>query len=707
MASVISVIFSKDEAAAIVRSWSEAGYTPESEYPPHVTLIYDDDENDLRELVYALPQKTLTGKVGGGAIQFDTEDGVAYAASVDLVGLAQTHVQLKDSMPDSFVAPYDFTPHATIQFGGQVEGNLPQAVQVSARWLLVSTGEDNNQVFDLELGTYTTEHQAELRSVSELYKSYSTEIIKVSTEDLTVSEASDEALTACGCLVEPEAEEVASSCSEDNCSCTESLTAETDEFKLEVAAFEIVPEPGRWVAILAVEEEQTPDFRLLRANSLEWRTPPLSLMMNFEGSHGGVQAGSKIVGLIEEIYRDGLKIMATGRFDSSEWGREAERLVAEGIVSGISIDLAPQDAVIEVLAEDELGNPTSVLKVVERGIILAATITPMQAVTSAKIFMAASTEETTDGMRMSTEHRSEEGSEGDGDSFSGASTAADHGAAQEGSREGKGRVGLVAAAGRQFNSKFFEDPQFTGRTPLTVLEDGRILGHAAVWGACHIGMPDNCTFAPTSFTDYAYFRLGEVRTEKGVQSVGVLTMGSGHANDMLSPQAALAHYDNVGTVAAYVNIGEDAHGIWVSGSVAGHLNEDDITKLSACSVSGDWRLVNGNFELVALLAVPVPGFPVARMRDGEQISLVAAGYGPVLPDAPLSMVEAAPSKEAYEALAQRLEHLEAFIVPLMEAEALAKKQEEEAAERELIEALSLKFLNFDTSVFSDNSSLEG
>jgi hypothetical protein len=52
-------------------------------------------------------------------------------------------------------------------------------------------------------------------------------------------------------------------------------------------------------------------------------------------------------------------------------------------------------------------------------------------------------------------------------------------------------------------------------------------------------------------------------------------------------------------------------------------------------VSGDWRPINGHLELVGLLAVNVPGFPVPRQRalaasvgdegEYETLALVAAG----------------------------------------------------------------------------------
>lgn len=51
--------------------------------------------------------------------------------------------------------------------------------------------------------------------------------------------------------------------------------------------------------------------------------------------------------------------------------------------------------------------------------------------------------------------------------------------------------------------------------------------------------------------------------------------------------------------------------------------------MAAGGISGDWRSIGGHLELVAALAVNVPGFPVPRpalaASAGRQTALVAAG----------------------------------------------------------------------------------
>jgi len=85
------------------------------------------------------------------------------------------------------------------------------------------------------------------------------------------------------------------------------------------------------------------------------------------------------------------------------------------------------------------------------------------------------------------------------------------------------------------------------------------------------------------------------------------------------------HYDNTGWAAAVVNIGEDQHGIWINGSLTTTMTPERVAELRASALSGDWRYVNGNLELVAALAVNNPGFPIYREQSGHAFSLMAVG----------------------------------------------------------------------------------
>lgn len=175
---------------------------------------------------------------------------------------------------------------------------------------------------------------------------------------------------------------------------------------------------------------------------------------------------------------------------------------------------------------------------------------------------------------------------------------------------------------------WFTDPKLGGPTPVTVTPDGRVFGHLATWGTCHTGIPNACTTPPKSRAKYAYFHTGAIDTTDGEMAVGRISMGGGHADTRWGFQAAAEHYDSTSTQAALVRAGEDKFGIWVAGAA---LPGADLDQLKRSPLSGDWRRIGGNLELVHALAVNSPGFPVPRASvvAGAQLALVAAGVVPV------------------------------------------------------------------------------
>jgi hypothetical protein len=152
-----------------------------------------------------------------------------------------------------------------------------------------------------------------------------------------------------------------------------------------------------------------------------------------------------------------------------------------------------------------------------------------------------------------------------------------------------------------------------------------VFGHLAEWQTCHIGY-DACVTAPTSTHGYSFFHTGTVLTEEGEKiRVGQITLGTGHADGRLNAKSTVQHYDHTGTAVADIRAVDGQWGIWVAGAIRPTATVEQIETLRRASLSGDWRRVDGNLELVAALAVNVPGFAVARVASGEQISLAAAG----------------------------------------------------------------------------------
>lgn len=206
---------------------------------------------------------------------------------------------------------------------------------------------------------------------------------------------------------------------------------------------------------------------------------------------------------------------------------------------------------------------------------------------------------------------------------------------------------------------WFEDPKLDGPTPIAVTADGRVIGHLAAWGTCHAGIGNQCVMAPRSAVSYKYFLNGSVVTaDGGVVRVGKITAGTGHADTRLGWVPASDHYDNTGKQVAIVASGEDRWGIWVAGSLVPEADDTDAAMLRRSPLSGDWRRINGNLELVAALAVNTPGFPIVSLNaSGEPESLCAAGV--ILEDGTIASLDPDGLNESERTLLNRLKEVQA------------------------------------------------
>ena len=394
------------------------------------------------------------------------------------------------------------------------------------------------------------------------------------------------------------------------------------------------PEPdGRWEGVIAREGEQTGDGRLIEDGALRWDDLPIPLRVAFKdvGGHNGAE----VCGRIETIERlDGGDIYATGVFDlSSAVGVEACRQVTEQMSNGISIDT--DDVAFRIMAKEDVedsddGDPAPTdeegrvkvaamsasdeLTVIESARLRAATLVAVPAFATARIYAA--------GQAPSTSEPAERDENVDYDAKPSSSADAD----QLSSRDALTAAAIPTAP----PEAWFKDPTLTGPTALVVEDDGRVYGHIAAWGTCHIGQIGKCVEPPTSPSNYAYFRTGALQTAEGTTiAVGHLTMDTGHAGPRDSANQAAAHYDNTGLVFADVAAGEDAYGIWVAGSLRPGITAKQVRVARSAPISGDWRTIRGSLELVGALAVNVPGFPVPRpkglLASGEVRSLQASG----------------------------------------------------------------------------------
>lgn len=213
---------------------------------------------------------------------------------------------------------------------------------------------------------------------------------------------------------------------------------------------------------------------------------------------------------------------------------------------------------------------------------------------------------------------------------------------------------------------WFANPGLEGPTPLMIEDSGQVRGHIATWDSIHIGMA-GAVRAPKSRSGYAYFQTGAIKTDTGkLVNIGKLTLAGGHASLQADARSAVKHYDDTNSAVADVSVGEDQYGIWAAGALRPSVTPEQLRTFRASPLSGDWRPINGNLELVAACAVNVPGFPIARARvaSGTVQALVAAGAGP------LAVIAAA--QQTNSAVLVRLDKLEQMVAALTTAETAAE-----------------------------------
>jgi hypothetical protein len=177
-------------------------------------------------------------------------------------------------------------------------------------------------------------------------------------------------------------------------------------------------------------------------------------------------------------------------------------------------------------------------------------------------------------------------------------------------------------------SSWFSDPQLPGPTKVTVTPEGRVFGHLAEFGKCHLTFANTCVTVPRSQRGYADFHAGSTKTAEGkVIDTGVLTVDTGHADTAWNlVDRVKAHYDNTGTAAAVVRAGEDAYGVWVAGALVPGADEELAQKLRRSPLSGDWRRIGGGLELVAALGVNRPGYQITA-AGVEEFLIYSEGEG--------------------------------------------------------------------------------
>ncbi|HWF25164.1 MAG TPA: zinc ribbon domain-containing protein [Solirubrobacteraceae bacterium] len=417
--------------------------------------------------------------------------------------------------------------------------------------------------------------------------------------------------------------------------------------------------PAFTIPVAIIEGQPTGDGRQIAPGALSWRTPPLPLMGLATETHDpegwDENDPAVICGRIDSFERvpgegETQVICAKGFYLANDDGQYFGELNEQMGRMGVSADVAVQESELEIGGLDDDGWPTDMSEILTSGTIMGLTVCPFPAFEGAYIVLG-------DGTEAPEAQPIPQQSDAPvvPDAPPAAVTAGGqlvHLLSYEACERCEQGLDVITAAGAgpaAPPAQWFSDPGFTegdGRLveildrrgdraiggkyacPLTVTEEGRVYGHLAPWGVCHIGKP-GCVTAPESKSGYAYFKRGQhvVCADGSKVRVGTLTVDAGHADVHSSPTGAMAHYDNIATAAADVNCGEDEYGIWIAGAVRPTASAAQIAALRASSISGDWRGLGGSLELVAALAVPVPGFPQAVVAGAQEEALVASGAG--------------------------------------------------------------------------------
>lgn len=425
-----------------------------------------------------------------------------------------------------------------------------------------------------------------------------------------------------------------------NCRCTviyldPAEVAETASAGLDSQPMALAPAAVRWVSDIAFEGMATDDGRYILPGALNWRELPLTLMGLTETGPGGHE-GAFVAGRMDTLNRsrtgmdgepleDGVTaIRAEGVFDvGGEFGAEVARLVEDETVRGVSIDMAVAESALrdpetgDIIELDEASEEDlarafmgELQMAVKAGTIMAATVCPTPAFANARIAVTAS------GARVLRIY---------------ARLHIEHADVLTASAAGLAPLKPPAS--------WFQTREAGEPTPLTVTPEGQVYGHIAAWGVCHTGRSSQeCFTPPSSPSNYRFFNLGEVECADGTRvSCGQITLDTGHAGLGMSGERARAHYDHTGTVAADVRAVDGRHGIWVAGAVRPNIGAEQARALMASKPSGDWRSMEpgGPLELIGVLAVNVPGFPVPRTEarlvasadcpEGEVVALIASG----------------------------------------------------------------------------------
>lgn len=160
-----------------------------------------------------------------------------------------------------------------------------------------------------------------------------------------------------------------------------------------------------------------------------------------------------------------------------------------------------------------------------------------------------------------------------------------------------------------------------------VIEDsGRVFGYVTHWNRCLLDGGTECWKATSSPSQYALAHCGDTLTAEGtLVKTANIGGGSGHAPGTNGATSAARWYQDTSTQLARARYGEDEHGIWFAGALWPDVSAEDIARLRASGLSGDWRWIGdeGHYDFIGSCMVNVPGLPLYRAASaGDHPNIV-------------------------------------------------------------------------------------
>lgn len=380
---------------------------------------------------------------------------------------------------------------------------------------------------------------------------------------------------------------------------------------------------------------KTGDRRQFDVETLAWQDEgatdaslEIPLGYQYERSHGGTNDKTARVGRIDSIERVGDELVAKGVIDlKAPWGPEAATLMGTrenpGILAGVSIliDENPDMSGLsvefefaegcELASEDEEFDPACAEPertiVTDGARIRGVDLVDIPAYAEARMYLDA---------ELPDDIAAPEAAE--------TLTASSY------------TITIPELPPAEWFAEPDEVPEIGA---ITVTEDGRFFGYLAPRHVAHRGYQKRRVTVPLGNVDYGMWMNRATLVDDGnggyaKLATGPITMDCGHApmSAAVKGAARQAHYDNTCSVVATARVGENARGVWIAGALIPGITAEQVSRMMACQLSGDWgphREKPGKRELAGALLVPRPGFPTAHHSFSLQAGELSRTVTPV------------------------------------------------------------------------------